>query len=387
MKQVEFIYVDGLNSNSNKFYRMIDTEDGNFRVEYGRIGLTLITETYPIGKWDSKYKEKVRKGYKDVTDLKIESSGGSFQFSSTDVEHFYGVFSRYTANNVKRNYTIAVGSVTKAMIDEAQQILNSLTQYPKLDVFNKHLLELYTVLPRKMKNVKDFLPSVEDQTQLQKLIAKEQDVLDSLSSSVVTNVTSANEKFEDSLGIEINLLTDPNELKKIEDLINTTNNTRYRIYKIFQINNKVQDSNYSEWKNVQNNQTEELLIHGTRNANCFSILKQGLKIRPTNAAMISGNIYGTGTYFSNAVAKSLNYTGGDADKLIFLNTVLTGNKALYHGWYREGKGLSNSQMNYDYLKSQGFDSLWVKAGDGLLRDEYILYKESQYKHSFLVWLK
>ena len=58
MKQVEFIYVDGLNSNSNKFYRMIDTEDGNFRVEYGRIGLTLITETYPIGKWDSKYKEK-----------------------------------------------------------------------------------------------------------------------------------------------------------------------------------------------------------------------------------------------------------------------------------------------------------------------------------------
>ena len=172
MKQVEFIYVDGLNSNSNKFYRMIDTEDGNFRVEYGRIGLTLITETYPIGKWDSKYKEKVRKGYKDVTDLKIESSGGSFQFSSTDVEHFYGVFSRYTTNNVKQNYTIAVGSVTKAMIDEAQQILNSLTRYPKLDVFNKHLLELYTVLPRKMKNVKDFLPSVEDQGQLQKLIAK-----------------------------------------------------------------------------------------------------------------------------------------------------------------------------------------------------------------------
>lgn len=48
--------------NSNKFYRMTDTGDGLFKVEYGRVGVTSIDESYPISRWDSKYKEKIKKG-------------------------------------------------------------------------------------------------------------------------------------------------------------------------------------------------------------------------------------------------------------------------------------------------------------------------------------
>ena len=57
---VELIMVSA--ENSNKFYRMTDTNDGNFAVEYGRVGVTSIKETYPISRWDSKYREKIKKG-------------------------------------------------------------------------------------------------------------------------------------------------------------------------------------------------------------------------------------------------------------------------------------------------------------------------------------
>lgn len=389
MKTVELIMVSG--ENNNKFYRMTDTEDGNFKVEYGRIGLTSVTETYPMSRWNSKYKEKLKKGYKDVTDLKIETQSGDYLFSSTDIEHFYRTFSKYTKDNVSRNYTIAVGAVTKVMLDEAQQVLNELVKYPNADDFNKFLLNLYTVLPRRMSNVKDYLiKGDEEQDKLDKLIAKEQDVLDSLSSSVITNVTSADEKFEDSLGIEISLLTDVNELNQIENLINPTNSSGRNIYRVYKVENKIRTEKFHKWVNSQEfdySKRVELLIHGTRNPNIFNILKSGLLIRPTNAVCISGAAYNQGLYHSLHTAKSMNYTGNDPDKIFFLQSVCVGKWYEYSGWYRDGKDISRSQMTYSGLKSLGYDSLYVKPGDGLMNSEIITYTEDQSNTSYLVWMK
>jgi len=57
---IELIMVTG--DNNNKFYRMVDLDDGNFKVEYGRVGVTSINESYPISRWYSKYREKIKKG-------------------------------------------------------------------------------------------------------------------------------------------------------------------------------------------------------------------------------------------------------------------------------------------------------------------------------------
>ena len=67
----------------------------------------------------------------------------------------------------------------------------------------------------------------------------------------------------------------------------------------------------------QKNKACELLIHGTRNPNIFSILKGGLILRPTNA-VISGAVYGEGIYHSAHINKSLNYTGYDKDKIFLI---------------------------------------------------------------------
>ena len=50
--------------NSNKFYRM-KPEGGELRVEYGRVGMSPRRAVYPLHKFDSKYREKIRKGYVD----------------------------------------------------------------------------------------------------------------------------------------------------------------------------------------------------------------------------------------------------------------------------------------------------------------------------------
>jgi poly [ADP-ribose] polymerase len=375
---VELIMVS--QDNNNKFYRMTDTDDGNFAVEYGRVGVTSIKETYPMSRWDSKYKEKLKKGYRDVSDLKVESKEGEISFDSIDIEHFYKTFLRYTKENVGRNYTIQVGAVTKIMLSEAQDVLNQMLSGNDL---NKLLLTLYTILPRRMGNVKDHIfKGTESEKQIQDRISKEQDILDSLSSQVVTNVTE-NQSLTDLLGATI---TEEPNFEFVNGIILPTNSSKHRPYKVYKIENKDRKDKFDTWLNTQSNQHVEHLIHGTRNPNIFSILKAGLIIRPTNA-VISGAAYGEGIYHSAHSDKSLGYTGYDPDKLFLIQRVHMGNPFTYEGWYRDGKSISRSQMNYNYLKSIGNDSLYVKPGDGLRNSEYIVFNADQTDTNYLVWMK
>lgn len=377
---IELVMVS--DQNNNKYYRMVDNNDGNFTVYYGRVGGSEATETYPIYKWDTKYKEKIKKGYRDVSDLKIESQQGEYSFKGKGVEHFFRTFSKYTKDSVRGNYTIAVGSVTKAMLDEAQGIINHLIGLSDVEKFNKHLLELYTVLPRRMSNVKDYL--VRDDKGLDKLIAKEQDILDSLSSSVVTNVVESGQVFEDSFGIEMEEVDCPQSIK---DLVTKTKSYGADIYKVYKITHNTGQDKFNTWLEQQDNKNVELLFHGTRNPNVFSILKSGLLIRPTNAVSIAGDAYGSGIYHSAHFQKSLGYTGYDSDKIFFMQSVHMGNPYIYNGWYRDGKDISRNEMNYPSLKKKGYDSLFVRAGDGLQNSEYIVYNSQQTVTSYILWCK
>ena len=377
---IELVMVS--DQNNNKLYRMTDLDNGTFQVVYGRVGCSEATEVYPIHKWNSKYKEKLKKGYKDISALKIEFKSGEYTFKGRGVDHFFTTFSKYTRDNVGRNYTIAVGSVTKAMLDEAQEILNHLIGLSDVEKFNKYLLELYTVLPRKMSNVKDYL--VRDDKGLDKLIAKEQDVLDSLSSSVVTNVVESGQVFEDSFGIEMEEVDCPQSIK---DLVSKTKSYGADIYKVYKVTPKTGQDKFDSWLERQDNKNVELLFHGTRNPNVFSILKSGLLVRPTNAVSFAGSAYGDGVYHSAHFQKSLGYTGYDSDKIFFIQSVHMGNPYEYNGWYRDGKDISRSEMNYPSLKKKGYDSLFVKPGDGLQNSEYIVYNADQTVSSYLLWCR
>jgi len=59
-------------TNNNKYYEMRQISDDTFSVSYGRVGQGAAINEYSMYQWESKYREKVRKGYKDVTHLFLE---------------------------------------------------------------------------------------------------------------------------------------------------------------------------------------------------------------------------------------------------------------------------------------------------------------------------
>ena len=171
--------------NHNKYYNCFP-EDNEFRVEYGRIDATKTTARYPINKWESQIKSKLKKGYIDVTDLKKDLVE---EISSTNPESPYKEIENVAVRTIEeklqslardtinKNYTVKASAVTQEMVDTAQKIIDTLANSnSSVDEFNDNLLKLFTVIPRKMGNVKDYLAN--DTGDFSKIISKEQDLLD-----------------------------------------------------------------------------------------------------------------------------------------------------------------------------------------------------------------
>lgn len=369
------IFVEHNGINSNKYYNM-ELIGSTINVEYGRVGVTKQKETYPASRWDSILKSKIKKGYTDITHLKDKVEVTIEESDNKDFNDFYNIFSKYTGNFIKSNYSVE--GCTKAQIEEAQSIINQLSIIDTESLFNSRLIELFKVIPRKMVHVKNYL--LTDLKNKNQIINREQSSLDGMDSM---NIITSNNPYKD-LDIDFKEISTP---KEISDLINNSNNTRYRIHKCFKIVDKTNVNSFNSWLDSQKNKQTEYLIHGTRNQNIFNILKSGLLIRPSNAAVISGAAYGEGIYHSSHAAKSMGYTGSDNDKIFFIQNVHMGNPYTYSGWYREGKDISRDQMNYNYLNSKGYDSLFVKSGDNLMNSEYIVYDQRQTITEYLIWLK
>lgn len=384
MRDTYLMYVDAVDggTQSNKFYNMFP-QGNTFKVEYGRMGSTVTTRSYPISKWNSTYKSKTRKGYKDITDLKTTSTVKHQSSGNQAFDDFFNVFKKYTGDAVKTTYL--GDSASQAQIDEVQNLINQLTK-KKVTVVkaNDILKEIYRVIPRRMTDVRRHL--ITDIKELKGFIQTEQDAIDAMDSSVVMNVSNP---FS-NLGVTFDEVLDHT---KMEDLLyptmgqtTRTGSQRAKIHKVYAINDQSRTDMFNDWVADQKYKDCQLLIHGTRNANVFGIMKSGLLIRPANA-YISGAVYGNGIYHSAHSAKSLGYTGGDRDKLFFIQNVHMGNHYTYSGWYRDGKDISRSEMNYADLQKKGYDSLYVKAGDGLLNSEYIVYNTEQTNTEYLVWMK
>lgn len=125
-----------------------------------------------------------------------------------------------------------------------------------------------------------------------------------------------------------------------------------------------------------------LCWHGTRNANVIGISKKGLLIRPAGA-VITGAMYGGGTYFAVNSTKSLNYcdngywTGNNSSnksKFMFLLDVSLGN-------------MYKAPRPFYYTKPpKGYHSVYGKAGGNVKNDEVITYNTGKETQSTIKYL-
>jgi poly [ADP-ribose] polymerase len=392
--------------NNNKFYEMIYEGGPTFTCKYGRVELTSTTITKPIREWDSVYREKTRKGYKDVTEMVAvevtdtttkESTDSQYsEISIASVKKFIELMRSYTNDLVKKTYSVKAANVSKKQIEEAQRVLSELNDEDETDVkaINAKLIELYGIIPRFMSNVKShILPSID----LKKALVQEQDNIDAIASQVLMIEADAKKKRgRKAKKAEEPAVEKPTFLEAMElDMIDATDsgkaNFKYildqlngkKIEGIFEVSKTAEDLVFDEWLKTQPDQRTRYLIHGTRCTSVISILREGLKIRPSGNFQFSGKVYGDGNYFSEVTNKSLNYTGYVSDQILLVYEVHTGNPFTYEGWYRG----NSFPLNYSELKKRGYDSTYVSAGNGLLNSEIIAYREEQARIKYIIWLK
>jgi poly [ADP-ribose] polymerase len=385
--------------NNNKFYNMKRLGTGSFEVAYGRVDKTCVTRTYPMSMWDKKYNEKIRKGYKDVTNLYMEDNTPvttTVDVASNDTTGLLRRLQRFATGSIRRNYSVTSEKVTQAQIDKAQDFLNILSGLVTQNAFvaydvNNYLLELYHAVPRLMANVRDHLLEPQgfiDVSRAKQLVVTEQANIDVMAQQVRTHIPSAGNAVE--INIEVHEATG----KDVDLVRSEAEEESHRIRRVYQVINLETQANFDhDLAEALASSSErgklKLLWHGSRNANWLSILDTGLLIRPTGV-LTTGSMFGDGIYFAPRFRKSMGYTSlrgsywaDGRDDVAYM--------ALFH--VRVGKQLRMTRhdsscysFNRGYLdRKGGYDSVYAaRKGGFLLNDENIVYAPAQCTVAYLV---
>lgn len=387
--------------NNNKYYNMFP-EGSNFRVEYGRIDVTKTTKTYPISKWDSTISSKLKKGYVDVTDLKkdlveeISSANPESPYKEIEnvaVRAIVEKLQNLARETIQKNYTVKASAVTQDMVDAAQKIIDTLANScSTVEEFNDNLLKLFTVIPRKMGNVRDYLAS--QQEDFAKIISKEQDLLDVMRGQIyikpenesVETVEKKQQTILEELGLEMEETT-ADDVALIKTLMNESAG---KFRKAWKVKNLKTQERFDKFVAENDIKDIRLLFHGSRSENWFSIIKTGLMIRPSNA-VYTGSMFSNGIYFAPKCQKSIGYTslsgsywtrGGDNTAYMALFEVAYGTPYVV---YQHDS--SCYHLNYDVLQNKNpkCNCLHAKADKGMLRnDEIVFYRNDQMTIKYLI---
>ena len=426
MNDVKLIMVT--DANNNKFYRMHDNGNGTFTVTWGRVGTDGSQTTYPISQWSSKYNSKIKKGYKDVSKTTTVTKGYKAE-DDPEIEqlltHLLSISRQYVSNQTD------IGTLNNASITEVQDLINDLTSIKAnyagansykdwlknnnysdsaqmqqrfikncADKFNKKLLEIWTIIPRKIKDVRKELyhpTSLPQADELDKYISNEQSLLDNiiLQSKAVNNANGI-DTISKAFGFTFVKAT-PEEVDFIKDKLNKESDSgSFNVKNVYKIANPVRDAEFEEYlanNNLKNNKKNvKLYWHGTGPENILSIMSNGLVIRPANAAYC-GSAFGDGIYSAPSPNKSYNYTRVDYDRhsrWMFVNAVIVGNPFDCEDNYdRIGNiricdldGNKFSQLNLGYHSVHAHSS----SRSYIRRDEVIVYNSSQVACRYLIEL-
>jgi poly [ADP-ribose] polymerase 2/3/4 len=391
--------------NNNKFYEMRENLDGTFSVTYGRVGTRGSEVSYPINEWDSKVREKIRKGYKDQTHLFAVGSTQPEQqiegINCAQIKQLIQDLMRYARQSISHNYVVTADKVTRQQVAEAQLVLDNLVKLVKKDMdlgaFNKNLIDLFTVIPRRMSHVKEHLAQANDALQkIEEKLAEEQATLDVMRGQVEMNEQqrkqNSNQEEQKTfnvleiLGWTVETVQDDKTIQLIKRMMG---DEKGKFSRAFQFENNRTSTIFNNNIQKVDNKKTHLFWHGSRNENWFSILKTGLVLRPANA-VITGKMFGYGLYFADKCRKSLNYSslqgsywsGGNAKKAyLAIYEVHTGNQLKIKN-HEPWCGLLTEQRMHD--RGKQYNSVFAEGGADLMNNEYIVYNEAQCTVKYLV---
>ena len=400
-KVIYLVMVEGGSENHNKYYRMIPNGD-YFTVQYGRVGAGCQTRTYHISQWNKKYNEKIRKGYVDQTHLVQDlittepvAKSEYKQIEDQDIEEIVNRLMKMAREKVQQNYRVSSNQVTQAMVDEAQNVIDTLMGCDTLEDFNDTLLKLFTVIPRRMNDVNSYLAKKKED--FPRILKDEQDLLDVMRGQVVTQAVQVTETEEDPQTKDVTVLEamgltfEPVSEREISMIKSKLGECKDRFRKAWKVRNLATQKRFDDFVEQENIKDTRLFWHGSRNENWWSIINTGLVLRPTNA-VITGKMFGYGIYYAPKAQKSLGYTslsgsywarGNSNSGFMALMSVAYGKPYDVHSFDSK-----YYDFNYEKLQKacEGANCLHAHAGNMLRNDEVIVYKEEQSTIQYLVEL-
>lgn len=388
-------------ANNNKYYNLFPEGD-KFRVEYGRVDATKTTTYYPMSKWNSQISSKLKKGYQDVTDLKkdlvqeISASNPESPYKEIENAAVRAIVDKLQAmarETISKNYTVKASAVTQDMVDAAQKIIDALANNSStIEDFNNNLLRLFTVIPRKMGNVRDYLANkTEDFAQI---ISKEQDLLDVMRGQIYVKQddepAETVKKKQQTILEELGLAMEEATVDDVALIKTLMKESVGKFRKAWRVTNLKTQERFDKFVAENDIKDTRLLFHGSRSENFWSIIKTGLVLRPTNA-VITGKMFGYGCYYAPKCAKSIGYTSLSGSYWAH-----GGNNTAYMALFNVAYGtpydvynFDSKYYNLDYNKLQQFkpgaNCLHAHSDRGMLRnDEIVVYKEEQMTIKYLI---
>lgn len=127
------------------------------------------------------------------------------------------------------------------------------------------------------------------------------------------------------------------------------------------------------------------LFHGTRTENLIGLSKRGFMLNPGPNVVITGKMYGSGSYFGWST-KACGYSsfnraywsnGKDDKAYLILNDIALGNQLI-------------ADRSYQYTKQniKPHHSVWAKAGSAVINDEFIIFngagEEQQHQMRYII---
>lgn len=409
---------NGKTDNSNKVYIMEELADGRIKCEYGRVGKNMSVVYKNKHEWDKILREKTSstKGYTDVTELLaepvVDNTNGDPKNNAVDaikdamVKKLVQDLMAYANKSIQKNYKVTQDAVSEQQVDAAQEVLSKITAMLKVGgdtkEVNNELLRLFTIIPRKMDNVKNHLvQGLDNDDQLEKaqrLLGEEQSALDTMAGQVKLikqqkqSVETTGKEMSDidiltQMGLKVEVEKDSEMLSLITKLLG---DNASKAKKIFKVVNIATQERFDKHFNTARVKKKRLYWHGSRNENWFNIIQTGLMIRPSGA-VYTGSMFGDGIYFANKSQKSLGYSslsgsywtrGNSNVGFLALFDVHLGNEK--HIYKHDS---SCYTLSYSNIQKDNFDSVYAHGGADLRNDEFIVYNPAQCTISHLIQME
>jgi len=391
-------------SNNYKMYHFMPVEGENeissrFDVEFGRIGsaegeafgLKKIQEPYDSYLYWIRYYEKLSKGYRDVSGIMLDrtaklrrsaNSVSSVPVTQASID-LYKLLISYAKQHVQE--TLVYGDkVTAKQITESKKLWRMLGERKTVAGFNKRLLELLSICPRKCFHVEDLLAKTTDD--FAGIIAREEDLIKAMEAVYASESDpEAAKNFSSSFdryNIEVYDATE----EQIEHVKSHLGQLKDQVSHVYRIIPRVQKARFDTYVKEHGIHDVKELWHGSKNCNWASIVENGLLLNPN--AQITGKMLGNGIYFANSSMKSWNYTSyhgtywanGQDD---------IGIMGLYAVAYGNPLHVTTEIRSYekDELQKQKYDCVHAHGGYYLRADEIVFYDEAAVCLNYLVIFK